>query len=200
MTVVWTPIPLTDTDLSLMFKAYYRYIDLQTVTERDAGTNTDADILWNTFLIYESLAEAELPKLLTKKSIAITDLTADQVLVCYCHIIADHYEQGNPDWNYASQSQAPGVSFSRRQNSKDPGISETSPRAALDKLLDDIAAAVKMTSRSGLRGELTRTKDSTNYPLRWKRTGLPAFDPHEDGYDENEVSDFGVDYNDGYTG
>ena len=60
------------------------------------------------------------------------------------------------------------------------------------KMLDSIEKAHKMSRRSGIRmGEkdLKYQKDHTNYPRRFKRTGIPAFDPSADGFDQYATPD-----------
>ena len=93
---------------------------------------------------------------------------------------------GNPDWSFRSQSQAPGVSFSRGE--------ETGPRAALNKLLDSIEIATRRASVTCGRGAsmtFARIVDAKNYPARWKRTDIPSADFAEDGFDSEEVADLG---------
>ncbi len=168
------------------FKIYYRFLDVQTYEEQVANTHTDADILYTDFQTYLELAQDELQSLLIAKNITLTDV---QKKVAMCHLIADYFEMGNPDWSFRSQSQAPGVSFSRGE--------ETGPRAALNKLLDSIAKANVVSSMSAGRGAkvpVTRIKDAVNYPKRWKRTDIPAYNPFDGGFDEDEVDDMG--YND----
>ena len=104
------------------------------------------------------------------------------------HLVADYIEHGHPDWNFRSQSQAPGVSFSRGQ--------ETGPREAFNKLFESIANSAKLASITSGRGASytpVRIKDAANYPNRWKRTLIPAYNHFEDGFDEGEVEDLGND-------
>lgn len=115
-------------------------------------------------------------------------LTDTQEKIALCHLVADFFEQGNPDWSFRSQSQAPGVSFSRGE--------KTGPRTALDKMLDIIEIASRrsmITKGRGAATEIIRIKDAKNYPARFKRTDIPSFDTTPDtGYDSEEVSDMGV--------
>jgi hypothetical protein len=93
---------------------------------------------------------------------------------------------GNPDYSFRSQSQAPGVSFSRGE--------DTGPRLALNKLLDSIELDIKRTGASGGRGKsiaMVQLKDAKNYPKRFKRTDIPSWNTAEDGFDADEISDNG---------
>ena len=169
-----------------MFSVYYRYLTVQTLaqynTTPEAGTDVDID--YESFGIYLDLAQDELTRQLNMRSIPVTDLTESEENAALCHLIADAFEQGNPDWNFTNQSQAPGVSFSRGK--------ETGPMTALNKLLDSIELAVKRSgSNGGRRVELTRVKDAKNYPRRFKRSDIPAWDTSETGFDADEVSDLG---------
>ena len=180
-----TPVvpPVTIDDLVNKFRILYPNIDTQSSTEAGTGTNTDAEILYTSFDFYYDLAVDELANILDTRSITLTNTQEDAAL---CHLIADYFEQGNPDWNFRSQSMGSGVSFSRGD--------KTGPRAALDKLLDQVEAATKATRRSGIRmGEdnLKRCVDHTHYPRRFKMTQIPAFDPSSDGFDSETVSDLG---------
>jgi len=105
-----------------------------------------------------------------------------------CHLVADYFEMGNPDWSFRSQSQAPGVSFSRGE--------KTGPREAFEKLFNSIATSANLSAVSCSRGaavEMVRIKDAVNYPNRWKRTLIPSYNQFEGGFDENEVDDNGYD-------
>lgn len=166
-----------------LFKIYYRFLDTQTFTEYNAEDNTDADILYEHFETFTDLAFDELDALTSAKNISLTNT---QEKVCLCHLIADYFEMGNPDWSFRSQSQAPGVSFSRGE--------ETGPRAALNKLLDSIEIATRRASVTCGRGAsmtFARIVDAKNYPARWKRTDIPSADFAEDGFDSEEVADLG---------
>jgi hypothetical protein len=182
---------MTSSDVTDMFRVLYRFITLQSYNDytESPSLNTTAEISWTSFEMYQTLAEQEWTQLLVSRSIPETSISEDQTYAAYCHLIADYFEQGNPDWNYRSQSQAPGVNFSRGD--------DTAPRAALKKLLASIETAYKMSIISGGRGSAMtpgRITDAKNYPKRWKRSGIPAYDP--DGVDSGEVDDAGVDYND----
>ncbi len=166
----------TEDDLVLgVFRLYYRYLTVE---------NADGDITYDGFQIYLDMARDELTRQLSLRSIAETDITVNEERIALCHIIADNFEMGNPDYSFRSQSQAPGVSFSRGE--------DTGPRLALNKLLDSIELAVKRSGGSGGRRiTLTSIKDSTNYPKRYKRTDIPAWNTAEEGFDAEEVSDLG---------
>jgi hypothetical protein len=192
----WTGVytDINNIDLISVFNIYYRFLTVQTESESTNNENTDADILFSSFNIYSDLAINELDNLLTSRSIPDTYITNNQYNALICHLIADYFEQGNPDWNFRSQSQAPGVSFSRGQT--------TGPREAFNKLFESIATAVRMSSVSSGRGSsisFNRIKDAANYPKRWKRTVIPAYDQSENGFDSDEVDDSGYDdrYNTG---
>ena len=172
------------------FGTYYRFIDVQTFTEynTDPEDGTDSDILYEDFELYSEQASDELANLCASKGITLTN---NQTYVALCHLVADYFEMGNPDWAFRSQSQAPGVSFSRGD--------KTGPRQALEKMLKSISDSARISSVTSGRGaatEIIRIKDAKNYPNRWKRTGIPAYDSTEDGFDSEEVSDMGYDYND----
>lgn len=170
------------------FGTYYRFIDVQTFNEYNSDEGTDSDILYEDFELYSEQAYDELINLILSKNITLTN---NQTYVALCHLVADYFEMGNPDFSFRSQSQAPGVSFSRGD--------KTGPRTALDKLLKSIADSAKISNVTSGRGaaiEIIRIKDAKNYPNRWKRTGIPAYDSTSDGFDSEEVSDMGLDYND----
>lgn len=168
-----------------LFAIYYRNISVQTYAQYTGSsqTGTDSELLYNEFGTYSNLAEDELANIVAARSITLTDTQND---VALCHLIADYFEMGNPDWTFSSQSMGSGVSFSRGE--------KTGPRAALDKLLDQVQAASKMTRRSGIRmgtENLLQTTDHLNYPRRFKHTQIPAFDIGEDGFDSEPMPDLG---------
>ena len=168
------------------FQIYYRFLDVQTAEEFEDEENTDADLTYDAFELYAELADDELNNLLVLRSVSSDYITNTQRNALLSHLIADYFEQGNPDWNFRSQSQAPGVSFSRGQN--------TGPREAFNKLFESIANSAKLASITSGRGASyspVRIKDAANYPNRWKRTLIPAYNQFEDGFDESEVEDLG---------
>jgi len=163
-----------------LFAMYYREIAVQTRDEHEGDLNSDADIPYENFLKYLEIAEDELEAILVARGIALTDV---QRRLAYCHIVADHYEMGNPDWSFKSESMGSGISFSRGD--------DTGPRAALNKLLDQVEQSTMRGSlpSAGPRA-LLRTKDHTNYPRRYKLTQIPAFDYSESGFDSSQTSDY----------
>ena len=169
---------MSEDDIVLeIFELYYRYL---TVDE------TNGDMTPEGFWIYLDLARDELNRQLDSRGIPESEITINEERIALCHIIADNFEMGNSDYSFRSQSQAPGVSFSRGE--------DTGPRLALNKLLDSIELAVKRSgagSNGGRRLALAQIKDSKNYPRRFKRTDLPSWNIAESGFDENEVSDLG---------
>lgn len=172
------------------FAVYYRYIPVQTFIQsiEDPEEGTDSDILYDAFEMYSDQAADELDNIITAKGITLTNT---QKYVALCHLVADYFEMGNPDFSFRSQSQAPGVSFSRGD--------KTGPRTALDKMLDTIEIATRrsmVTSGRGANMTFNRIKDAVNYPKRWKRTSIPAYDHTEDGFDSKAVSDMGYEEND----
>jgi hypothetical protein len=180
-------------DVISAFAVYYRFLDVQTYDEanEDVPENTDADILYSSFGFYADLAADELLNLLAARNLSVDSITENQEIVMICHLVADFFEKGNPDWSFRSQSQAPGVSFSRGE--------DTGPRLALTKMLDEIQTAYRMSSVTSGRGAsmtFNRIKDAVNYPRRWKRTSIPAYDHTEDGFDSEAVSDMGYEEND----
>ena len=182
-----TPVvpPVTIDDLVNKFRILYPNIDTQSSTEAGTGTNTDAEILYTSFDFYYDLAVDELANILDTRSITLTNTQEDAAL---CHLIADYFEMGSPDWSFSSQSMGSGVSFSRGD--------KTGAREALDKLLDQVEAAAKATRRSGIRmgeDDLKKCKDHLNYPRRYKMTQIPSFDFSEDGFDSSEMPDLGSD-------
>ena len=182
-------------DLIDTFSVFYRFIPIQTYDEANASPveNTDADILYSSFGLYADLAIDELVNLLAARNIPETSVTENQENVMLCHLIADFFEKGNPDWSFRSQSQAPGVSFSRGE--------DTGPRIALEKMLDELQVASKMSSVTSGRGAsmtFDRIRDAKNYPRRWKRTDIPSYDDTTTtGFDSDEVEDLG--YTDNQT-
>ena len=180
-------------DIIDAFNIYYRFLSTQTYDEANESpaTNTNADILYSAFGLYADLAADELVNLLAARNIATTDITENQELVMLCHLVADYFEQGNPDWSFRSQSQAPGVSFSRGE--------DTGPRLALNKMLNEIQTATRMSSVTSGRGAamtFNKVKDAANYPNRWKRTEIPSYDQTDDGFDSQPVADLGYSDND----
>ena len=176
-------------DLISTFSVFYRFIPIQTYDEANASPveNTEADILYSSFGLYADLAIDELVNLLAARNIPETSVTENQENVMLCHLIADYFEEGNPDWSFRSQSQAPGVSFSRGE--------DTGPRTALEKMLNELQIASKMslvTSGRGASMTFDRIRDAKNYPRRWKRTDIPSYDDTTDtGFDSDEVEDLG---------
>jgi hypothetical protein len=166
-----------------VFRVLYRYISVQTYDQSNdtPPVNTTAEILYDDFEMFTDLALDELESILIGRgSIVLTDRQEKAAL---CHLVADYYEMGNPDWNFRSQSMGGGVSFSRGE--------KTSPRDALDKMLDQIQKADRVGRRPGssyTANDLVYTKDHKNYPDRYKITGISTFDFAEDGYDSQETS------------
>jgi hypothetical protein len=168
-----------------LMQTYYKNITVQTFTQYNASPEegTDCEMLYEDVELFSELAYDELNNITDARNISLTNI---QKYVALCHLVADYFEQTSPDWSFRSQSMGSGVSFSRGD--------KTGPRMALDKLLDQVQAATNATRRSGIRmgaDSITRTKDSTRYPRRFKRTSIPAWDFHEDGFDEAEVPDIG---------
>jgi len=177
-------------DTTAFFRVLYRFITVQSQAEFTAGTNEDADIPWENYAVYQVLSEDEWPQLLNSRSIPLSYVSDAQKYMAYCHLIADYFEKGNPDWSFRSQSQAPGVSFSRGE--------DTGPRLALKAMLDTIENAYRRSVVSGGRGAaivINQISDARKYPKRWKRSGIPAYDGSSEGYDSEDVEDMGVDYN-----
>ena len=172
------------------FGIYYRFLTVQSSDEYTSipATNTEADISYLAFQTYQELAESELNNLFTMRSISEDFVTEAQYNALICHLVADYFEMGNPDFNFRSQSQAPGVSFSRGD--------KTGPREAFEKLFNSIATAANLSAVSSSRGasvEMVRIKDAVNYPNRWKRTLIPSYNQFDGGFDEDEVDDSGYD-------
>ena len=170
-----------------LMNTYYKNISIQTFTEYNESPQegTDSEILYEDMELYSDLAMDELANILDARGITLTNI---QTYIAYCHLVADYIEMGEPDWSFRSQSMGSGVSFSRGD--------KTGPRAALDKLLDQVEAAAKATRRSGIRmseDDLLRTKDHLNFPRRYKHTQIPSFDFSEDGFDSSEMPDLGSD-------
>lgn len=111
------------TGLLTTFRVLYRYIK-------------PADVPYNAFSIYYGMAVDEHTQNLV--TYGNPTLTTSQTDAALCHLIADYFEKGNPDWTYSSQSISPGVSFSRSQKN---GNVVTPARAAYQELLNDIVAA-----------------------------------------------------------
>lgn len=173
--------------LTRIMQTYYKNITIQTITQYNnvPPTGTDSEILCEDMELYSDLALDELTNILDARNITLTNT---QKYVALSHLVADFWEQGNPDWNFRSQSMGSGVSFSRGD--------KTGPREALDKLLDQVEAAAKATRRSGIRmgeDDLKKCKDHLNYPRRYKMTQIPSFDFSEDGFDSSEMPDLGSD-------
>lgn len=167
-------------DIISAFRIYYRELSVQDSEQYENEEAGDADIPYPSFVAYLELATDELNDILTARKISLTEA---QTKVAYCHLIADYFEMGNPDWSFRSESMGSGVSFSRGD--------ETGPRAALNKLLDQVAAAERARRIPSARPpQLMRTKDHTNYPRRYKRTEIPSFDYSSSGFDSAPTSDY----------
>ncbi len=121
-----------DTDLTgliTMFRVLYRYITVIVMP-------------YENFAIYHAMAVAEhAQNLVTYGS---PSLAVVQTNTAICHLIADYFERGNPDWNYSSQSISPGITFSRSQKN---GTIKTAPRQAYEDLMDGIVAATTAAAK-----------------------------------------------------
>ena len=175
-------------DVQSLFGVLYRFLTVQTYDQATANppTNTTTKISYDGFGMYLELAQDELIELLQSRLIPTERLTIAQSNSILCHLIADYFEMGNPDWSYKSQSVGPGVSFSRGE--------DTSARLAVNKLLGQIELAVKKTRiPAGYIDErnLQKIRDSENYPRRFKKTSIPVADFTYDGYDANRTLDIG---------
>lgn len=160
-----------------VFSLYYRYLSVE---------ETGGDMTPTGFGVYLAFARDELSRQLSSRGIPEDALTENEERIALCHLIADNFEMGNPDYSFRSQSQAPGVSFSRGE--------DTGPRLALNKLLDSIELDIKRTGTSGGRGKsiaMVQIADAKKYPKRFKRTDIPSWDTAENGFDADEVSDHG---------
>jgi hypothetical protein len=171
------------------FSIYYKNISVQTFSQYNENPQggTTAEILYDDIDVYSDVAVDELENILVSRNIVLTNA---QRYVALCHLVADYFEMTNPDWNFRSENMGSGVSFSRGE--------KTGPREALDKLLDVVEKATRMARRPHVRmgaEALVKIKDHTNYPRRFKKTGIPAFDVTDGGYDSEEVPDLG-NYND----
>jgi len=187
-----TVLPSYSTDdidsIEGLFKVLYWGITLQTDDEasESPAANDDANISAEEFGIYLGLAQDELERLVGAKHVPTDYITTNQSNMLLCHLVADYYEMGNPDWNFKSESMGSGVSITR-------GV-DTGPRAAINKLLDTLYESWLYTARSGIRmGEkdLVMMKDHKHYPRRFKKTQIPAFDFADDGFDSNETTESG---------
>lgn len=168
-----------------LMNTYYKNISIQTFTEYNESPQegTDSEILYEDMELYSDLAMDELANILDARGITLTNI---QTYIAYCHLVADYFEMGCPDWSFKSQSMGSGVSFSRGE--------KTGPREALDKLLDQVQAATIANRRPTIsmgEDDIKQCKDSTHYPRRYKRTSIPSFDFSEDGFDSDETSDLG---------
>lgn len=114
---------------------------VQTEAEKDAGTNTDADLLYNDFEDYYNDALDQLADALAEAGgLVLTDTKTKKAL---CYLIADTFLQKHPGWSASSMSMAPGESISRT----DP--LNTDPRKSFNNLIEKaLAASDKM--RGGL--------------------------------------------------
>jgi len=167
------------------FSLYYKNISVQTFSQYQEVPEggTTSEILYEEFEMFSDVAVDELDSILLSRNISLTN---SQRYVALCHLVADYFEMTNPDWNFRSENMGSGVSFSWGE--------KTGPRDALDKLLDVVEKANKVSRRSHVKmgaSSLIKIKDHTNYPRRFKRTAIPAFDITENGYDSEEVLDDG---------
>jgi hypothetical protein len=111
------------TGLITTFRVLYRYIKA-------------VDLPYENFAILYDLAVDEHAQNLVTYGNPV--LTPSQTNAAYCHLISDFYERGNPDFNFASQSISPGVTFSRTQNN---GKILTGPRQNYETLMNGIVSA-----------------------------------------------------------
>ncbi len=99
-----------------IFRVYYRTIPVQTYTQYISvpEEGTDCAMYYDEFEVFSDLAVDELQNILDARGIS---LTSTQTYVAYCHLVADYFEMGDPDWNFRSQNMGSGVSF--KQGRKD---------------------------------------------------------------------------------
>lgn len=118
-----------------IFRTLYRNIILQTENESANETNTKEEnepmdyIGYEDYRTFYKQAVEELTRLLAQRG--ITTIGTRQRYAAIAHLIADYYTMGDPDWNYQSETAAPGESFVRGKF--------TAPRQALIDLLNSIA-------------------------------------------------------------
>jgi hypothetical protein len=111
------------TGLITTFRVLYRYI-------------SSVDLPYENFAILYSLAVDEHAQNIVTYGNPV--LTTSQTNACLCALIADQFERGNPDFNFASQSISPGVTFSRLQNN---GKILTGPRQNYEDMMNGIVSA-----------------------------------------------------------
>lgn len=111
------------TGLISMFRVLYRYISLR-------------DMPYQNFAVYYDLAVDE--HAINLVTYGNPSMTTSQTNAALCHLIADYFEKGNPDWTYSSQTISPGVSFSRSQLN---GNVKTSARKAYEDMMNGIVSA-----------------------------------------------------------
>lgn len=141
------------------FGVLYRYLTVQTYVQsvQVPEQNAEADIHYNAWVMYLEQATEELAAICTARGITLSTVMTEQAL---CHLVADYYEMGNPDWNYKEEKLSPNEQFTRGN--------ETPPRAALNKLLDSAqAAAVAASAFGGTVPEIAQVYDSANYPKKF---------------------------------
>ena len=138
--------PLLEALIAL--KTSYKNINVQTEIEALNGENTGEDTCNIDYLSFVDFAHhferatEELSDIIQQKG--ITNMDPFQRHTALSHLIMDYVEMGNPDWNFTSETEAPGVSFTRG--------TKTGPRAALDKLIWSLTGGiVKVTPYNGTR-------------------------------------------------
>lgn len=124
---------VSEENVRAALSVYTFFESVQTAAEDTAGTNTDADLLYDDFKIYYDDAADQLADLLAAAdNLVLSDAKTKKAL---CYLIADLFLQKNPGWSASSLSVSPGESISRTDPLK------TDPRKSLEKLIADAIAA-----------------------------------------------------------
>jgi len=132
---------VSEADVLSALTSFTFFESVQTEAQRDAGENTDADLLYDDFKIYYEDALDQLADTLAEADDLVLSDTKTKKALCY--LIADTFLQKHPGWSASSMSMAPGESISRT----DP--LNTDPRKSFNNLIEKaLAASDKM--RGGL--------------------------------------------------
>ena len=178
MTIIGTPVtPASsdDTDIIAAIQALSAY-SVQTAAEDTAGTNTTANILYDTssrtqgnYTIFKAIASAKVTEDLLRAGKTATDAWKYRA---YALLIADQMAKKDPDWAANSVS-FEGYSVSRGTNSTGP---KTGYMLAYDAMLDALALVDSDPFADQDEDGIVQTKDAEDYPDSWRLSGLDTDD------------------------
>ena len=171
MTIIGTPVTPSssdDTDIIAAIQALSAY-SVQTAAEDTAGTNTTANILYDTssrtqgnYSIFKAIAEAKVTEDLLRAGKTAADAWKYRA---YALLISDQMAKKDPDWA-ASAVSFEGYSVSRGNSTK------TGYMLAYDAMLDALALVDSNPFADQDDDGIVLTKDAEDYPSSWRLSGL----------------------------